>query len=115
MCRVFARVRGREVILQTMGYRGKKEARSEFQDLKQARALIMYKADARALGVRTGQVVTVTVGRRRLRCKVLNWSRGSKLLLPSEEYPFADLTREEFEEVRAPPSKRSRSRRRRRK
>ena len=112
MCRVFARVRGREVVLQTMGYRGRREARSEFQDLKQARALIMYKADAKALGIKTGQTITVTVGRRRLRCKVLNWSRGSKLLLPSEEYPFADLTREEFEEVRAPPSKRSRRRRR---
>ena len=103
MCRVWARVRRKKVVLQTIGYRGRREAKSEFQDLKQARALIMYKSDAEALGVKTGQTVTVTVGRRRLKCKVLNWSRGSKLLLPSKEYPFADLTREEFKEIRAPP------------
>jgi len=103
MCRVWARVRRKKVVLQTIGYRGRREAKSEFQDLKQARALIMYKADAEALGVRTGQTITVTVGKRRLRCKVLNWSRGSKLLLPSKEYPFKDLTREEFKRIRAPP------------
>ena len=103
VCRVWARVRRKKVILQTIGYRSKREAKSEFQDLKQARGLIMYKSDAQALGIKTGQTITVTVGRRRLKCKVLNWSRGSKLLLPNKDYPFADLTREEFKRIRAPP------------
>ena len=102
MCRVYATVKGRRIILQTIGYRGKREARTEFSDLRQARAFIMYKADARALGIKVGSRVTVRVGRRRIVCRVRSWSRGSKLLLPSREYPLAGISRAEFERVHAP-------------
>ncbi len=99
MCKIRAKIKGKEIVLQTMGYRGKKEARSDFGDVKQCRSFIVYKADAQRLGLRVGQTVTVTIAGRRLKCKVKKWSRGSRLLLPSKEYPLKDLTRREFSKI----------------
>jgi len=90
MCRVAAKVKGRNLVLQTIGYRGKREARSMIGDLRQARAFIVYKEDAK--GLRIGSNVVVTVAGRRIKCKVKRWSRGSKLLLPVKDYPLKNVS-----------------------
>ncbi len=99
MCKVKARIRGREVVIQTIGYRGKKEAHDDYHDLKQARNFIVYKRDVRGLGLRVGSTVTVRIGSRRVKCKVKKWSRGSRLLVPLKDYPLKELPRKEFKEV----------------
>ena len=86
MCKVKARLKGRRVVLQTLGYRGKREARTTVGDLRQARSFIVYKKDAKNLKV--GSTVTVQIGRKRIHCKVRKWARGSRLLLPTEPEPF---------------------------
>jgi len=96
MCKVKAKVKGKEVVLQTIGYRGKREAKSELGDIRQARALIMYKKDAKALRVKEGSRLKVKVLKtesghpvnKTVTVTVKKWSKGSKLLLPKEEYPF---------------------------
>lgn len=90
MCKVRARLKGRRVVLQTLGYRGRREARTDVGDLRQARSFIVYKKDAR--GLKVGSTVTVQVGRKRIRCKVRRWSRGSRLLLPTEPEPFRNFS-----------------------
>ena len=90
MCKVKARLKGRTTVLQTIGYRGKREAHSPLADLKQARSFIVYKQDAR--GLSPGSRVTVSIGSRKIPCKVRRWSRGSRLLVPEEEYPLAGLS-----------------------
>jgi len=113
MCRVRAKIKRSEVVLNTIGYRGSKEAQTPLADIRQARAFIMRKEDARRLGIRTGSKVTVKIGRARIPTEAKNWSRGSKLLLPKEQYPLRDIksVRNYVVEV---PSSRSRTRSRKR-
>jgi len=91
MCRVKAKIKRKSVVLQTIGYRGKKEAKTPAADLRQARALILYKKDVKKVGVKVGSTVTVKVGRKKVPCEVKRWSRGSRLLLPKTEYPFKNI------------------------
>jgi len=91
MCKVKAKVKRRSVVLQSLGYRGKKEAKTEVGDLRQARAFIAYKKDAKRLGLKIGSEVTVKIGRKKIKAKVKRWSRGSRLLLPKEKYPLKKM------------------------
>lgn len=92
MCKVKAKVKGQPVILQTMGYRGKREAKTPLADLRQARTMIVPKSEARKLGLKVGSTVTVKIGNAKIPAKVKRWSKGSKLLVPKEEYPFKKLS-----------------------
>jgi len=109
MCKVKARLKGRTTVLQTIGYRGKREARSPVADLKQARSFIVYKQDAR--GLSPGSRVTVSIGNRKIPCKVRRWSRGSRLLVPEEEYPLAGLSTSTLSRYLVKESSRTRRRR----
>jgi len=97
MCKVKAKLGRKNVILQTIGYRGKREAKSEIGDLRQARAFIVYKKDAK--GLKVGSTITVKIGRRKIKAIVKRWSRGSKLLLPKEEYPLKNLSAQSIRRV----------------
>ena len=92
MCRVKAKVKGKSVVLQTIGYRGKREAKTVAGDLRQARAFVAYKKDVRKLGLKLGSTVTVKVGRKKIKAKVKKWSRGSRLLLPSTKFPLKGVS-----------------------
>ena len=89
MCKVKAKVSRKRVVLQTLGYRGRKEAKTEIGDLRQARSFIVYKKDAK--GLRVGSEVTVKIGRKKIKAEVKRWSRGSRLLVPKEQYPLRNL------------------------
>jgi len=89
MCRVKARVKGKNRILQSLGYRGKREAKTPLGDARQARMFIVPKSQAG--GLRVGSTVTVTIAGRRIKCRVKRWSRGAKLLVPTKEYPLRDI------------------------
>jgi len=91
VCKVKARVRRKNVVLQTIGARGSREAKTHLGDLRQMRAFIVYKNDVGKLGLRLGSTVTVTVAGKRIKCKVKKWSRGSRLLLPLKDYPLKDV------------------------
>jgi len=90
MCRVRIRIGRRTIIANTIGYRGKREAHSDLADARQARALIVPKAQAK--GLRIGKEVTVRVGRRKFKATVKRWSRGSRMLLPHEQYPLKNIS-----------------------
>jgi len=90
MCKAKARVGRRRVVVQTLGYRGKREARTDLGDLKQARSFIVYKDDAK--GLKVGKTVTVTIAGKKVKCKVKRWSRGSRLLLPLTQYPLKKVS-----------------------
>jgi len=90
MCKVKARLGRKKVVLQTIGYRGRREARTHLGDLKQARAFIVYKKDAR--GLRVGSTRTVVVAGKRIKCRVRRWSRGSRLLVPVSSRPLARVS-----------------------
>ena len=93
MCKVQGIVKGKPVVLQTMGYAGKQEAKTPIGDIRQARTLILYKHDAKGLGVKPGSRVTVKVGRKKIPCEAKPWSRGSILLVPQKEkHPFANMS-----------------------
>ena len=93
MCKVKGEVKGKPVVLQTMGYAGKREAKTPVGDIRQARTLILYKHDAKGLGVKPGSRVTVKVGRKKIPCEAKRWSRGSILLVPKKEkHPFANMS-----------------------
>ena len=89
MCKAKAKVKGKNIVVQSIGYRGAKEAKTPAADLRQARAFIVYKKDAK--GLRVGGTVTVTIAGKRVKCKVKRWSRGSRLLLPKQEHPLRDV------------------------
>ena len=91
MCKVKANIKRKSVVLQTIGYRGKREGKTPVADLRQARALILSKKDVKKVGVKLGATVTVKVGRKKIPCEVKRWSRGSRLLLPKTEYPFKNI------------------------
>ena len=97
MCKVKARVKGRKLILQSLGYRGKREAKTEVGDLRQARAFIVYKKDAK--GLKVGSTVTVQIGRKKIKALVKRWSRGSRLLLPKEDRPLKNLSARSLRKV----------------
>jgi len=93
MCKVMGVVKGKPVVLQTMGYAGKRELKTSIGDIRQARTLILYKHDAKGLGVKPGRRVTVKVGRKKIPCEAKPWSRGSILLVPKKEkHPFANMS-----------------------
>ncbi|RLE49210.1 MAG: hypothetical protein DRJ18_00235 [Candidatus Methanomethylicota archaeon] len=92
MCRVKAKVKGKPVILQTMGYRGKSEAKTPLADLRQARTMVVPKSEARKIGLKVGSTVTVKIGKAKIPAEVKRWSYGSRLLVPKEEYPFKRLS-----------------------
>ena len=87
------------VTLQTIGYRGRRERRTPIADARQARAFIVYKADARKLRLRLGSTVTVDVGGKKIRAKVKRWSRGSRLLLPVSQYPLKGVSARKLRRV----------------
>lgn len=97
MCKVKAKIRGKIKVLQTIGYRGKKEAKTPLADLRQARCFIAPKNQAK--GLKVGKKVTVTVGKKKIKCTVKKWSRGSKLLIPHENYPLKSLSTKTLKKV----------------
>ena len=121
MCKVKAKVKGKEVVLQTIGYRGKREAKTELGDIRQARALIMYKKDAKTLGVKEGSRLRVRVIKtesghpvnKTVTVVVKKWSKGSKLLLPKEEYPFKGVGKRKRKKSSSRRKKRKTKRRKR--
>ena len=92
MCRVKVKIKGSPAVVNTLGYRGKREAKTPLADLRQARSILVPKTEARRLNLKVGSTVTVKVGRRKIKAKVRRWSRGSRLLVPQEEYPFKGLS-----------------------
>ena len=92
MCRVKAKVKGVDIVVNTVGYRGKREAHSPLGDARQARMFIVPKAEARKAGLKTGTSVVVKIGRAKIRGTVKNWSRGSKAIVPAEQYPLKKLS-----------------------
>jgi len=90
MCKVKAKIGRKKVVLQTIGYRGKKEAKTTIGDLRQARAFIAYKKDSK--GLRVGSTKTVRVAGKKIKVKVKKWSRGSRLLLPKQDRPLKGIS-----------------------
>jgi len=90
MCKVKAKLGRRRVLLQTIGYRGKKEAKTPLADARQARAFIVPKKDAK--GLKIGSTRTVVVAGKKIKCTVKKWSRGSRLLLPKSQYPLKNIS-----------------------
>ena len=90
MCKAKAKVGRKQVVVQTMGWRGRHEARTDLGDLRQARSFIVYKKDAK--GLKIGKTVTITIAGKKVRCKVKRWSRGSRLLLPVSQYPLRNVS-----------------------
>jgi len=99
MCKVKAKVRGKAVTLQTIGYRGRRERKSPIADARQARSFIVYKKDVRKLRLKIGSTVTVNVGGKKIKAKVRKWSRGSRLLLPKSQYPLKGLSTRKLKKV----------------
>ena len=66
-------------------------------DLRQARAFIVYKKDAR--GLRVGSTRTVVVAGKRIKCRVRRWSRGSRLLVPISGRPLAKISTKKLRRV----------------
>ena len=115
MCKVKARIGRTQLVMQTIGYRGKREARTHLGDLHQARALIVYKKDAQKLkGLKVGKTVTVKIGRRKIKAVVKKWSRGSRLLLPTNPNAFKGLPPSVIAETSTRRRRRSSKRRKRR-
>jgi len=90
MCKAKARVGRRKIVVQTIGYRGRREKRTDLGDLKQARSFIVYKDYAK--GLKVGKTVTATIAGKKIRAKVKRWSRGSRLLLPVSQYPLKNIS-----------------------
>ena len=90
MCKVRAKIGRRKVVVQSIGYRGKREAKTPIADLRQARCFIVPKKDAK--GLKVGSTKTVQIGRKKIPCTVKKWSHGSRLLVPKEQYPLRDLS-----------------------
>ena len=88
MCRVKGKVKGVNVVMNTIGYRGSREAKTPLADLRQARMLVVPKSEARKAGLKVGTTVTVKIGNAKIRGTVKPWSRGSKVIVPKEQYPF---------------------------
>ena len=97
MCKVKAKLKRKQVVLQTIGYRGAREAKTPLADARQARMFIVPKQDAR--GLRVGSTVTVNIAGRKIKCKVRKWSRGSKLLVPTKDYPLKTIPRSRLRRV----------------
>jgi len=108
MCKVRFKVSGKrgEFLGTTIGYRGKREAESDWEDFKQARAIVVPKGLAKQLPrgqftitvtkaiIRTKSGVrTLELKPLRLKVRKRRWSKGSALLVPEGEYPFARAKR----------------------
>jgi len=90
MCKVKAKLGRRRVTLQTVGYRGKREAKTPIADARQARFFIVPKSQAK--GLKIGSTRTVVVAGKKIKCKVKKWSRGSKSLWPTSQYPLKNIS-----------------------
>ena len=88
MCKIVGKVKGVNIVMNTIGYRGAKEAKTPLADLRQARMFVVPKAEARKAGLKVGTTVTVKLGNAKIRGTVKPWSRGSKVIIPKEQYPF---------------------------
>jgi|GEM_PF-5872310 len=74
---IIAKIKGKRVMAKAGGYTGRTEARTPRGDVITANRLWLSKSQRRALGLKTGQRVTIEVAGVKKRGKVLNWSRGS--------------------------------------
>ena len=88
MCRIKVKIKGKNAVVNTLGYRGAREAHTPLGDARQARMFVVPKSEARKLGLKTGTNVVVKVGRAKIRGTVKRWSRGSKIIVPSQQYPL---------------------------
>ena len=92
MCRIKVKIKGKNAVVNTMGYRGAREAHTPLGDARQARMFVVPKSEARKLGLKTGTNIVVKVGRAKIRGTVKRWSRGSRLLLPVSQYPLRNVS-----------------------
>jgi len=97
MCKVKAKIGRKTVTLQSLGYRGKKEARTPLGDLRQARMFIIPKSQAR--GLKVGSTQTITIAGKRIRVKVKKWGRGARVLVPSSQRPLGKVSTKRLRRV----------------